>query len=641
MFKNRGLAFRISVYLFTAVFLILFALLYYNYIISRNLALSDAKSDARNLTSLSVARIMSVLDDVEEIPRNTVSVVENRDMVMGSETGRVVGDMINKHPYLYGMSIAFAPTIAGADTFYHAPYFFRSGDSVLFKDLADGGYRYAVKPWFTIARDSGHGVWSEPYYDEGGGEVLMATYSVPFYRNKEGEKVFQGVVTADIFLTGLQSLIQGIQFYESGFGFLISSAGNIVTWPGIDSLDDQRVHNIYDEVRSPEMIAVLERMMAGETGLIPLRGIARENNRERWISFEQVPSANWSLGILFHERELYAGIHSLYARLVGIGLAGFIIIGIMIFVISRRFVKPIEKLAHVTRRIGAGEFEFEIPAFRSRGEIAQLANSFSIMQVELKEYVRNLRDETARVEKMESELQIAANIQQQMLPVSRRALGVDHADYYGILRPARQIGGDFYDFQDVDGHLYMAIGDVAGKGVPAALFMSKTLTLMRAKAASGKSPSQIVTEMNRDLDQYNEQSMFVTLFLGKLDPATGELIYTNAGHNPPFLLRKGSAPELLKAVHGIPPGSMPQESYGNDRLHMKAGDKILLYTDGVTEAGNAGNELFGSERLEALLERDGNSEPEALANAILAEVDAFAGSVEQADDITIFIFEYH
>jgi sigma-B regulation protein RsbU (phosphoserine phosphatase) len=641
MLKNRGLAFRLSVYLLSSIIIILIALLYYNYVISRDLVLKDAKADALNLTALTVARIESVLSDVENIPVNIVSVIENRENVLRSGSGKVIKEMMHAHPYLYGMSIAFAPVAEGADTIFFAPYFYRAGDTIISKDLAAGNYRYADKPWYTGVRDSGTDAWSEPYFDEGGGEVLMATYSVPFYLQRNGERVFSGVVTADISLAGLQSLIQGIQFYESGFGFLISSRGNIVTWPGIDSVEHKHTYNIFEEVNSPEMVAVFHRMTAGESDIIPLRGMGTTANRERWISFARVPSANWSLGILFHERELYAGIYDLSARLAIIGLAGFVIIGMMIFVIARRFVRPIDKLAHATRRIGSGEFDFEMPALSSHGEIAQLANSFSLMQVELKEYIRNLRDETARVEKMESELQIASRIQQQMLPVRKPVPGREQTDYFGILRPARQIGGDFYDFLAVDGHMYIAIGDVSGKGIPAALFMAKAITLMRAKAASGKHPQQIAAEMSRDLEQYNEQSMFVTLFLGKLDIDSGEIQYTNAGHNPPYLVKNDGAILLIDEVHGLPPGSFMQESYGSGIVCMHPGDKIVLYTDGVTEANNMQGELYGNQRLMQVLNDHGSESPEGLAGTILSGLDAFAGEAEQADDITLFVLEYN
>jgi sigma-B regulation protein RsbU (phosphoserine phosphatase) len=343
----------------------------------------------------------------------------------------------------------------------------------------------------------------------------------------------------------------------------------------------------------------------------------------------------------FHEDELYRSIHNLYLKLIGIGIIGFIIIAVLIFVISGRFVKPIEKLAFATRKIGAGEFDFQIPSFGSKDEISQLGDSFRHMQQELKEYIINLKETTAQKEKMESELQIASSIQQQMLPGKRIIPGGEKLDYFGILRPARSVGGDLYDFVPEGEYLYIAIGDVSGKGIPAALFMAKTLTLFRAKLSGGKNPGLIAAEINRDLEQYNEQSMFVTFFIGKLHMKTGELQYTNAGHNLPCILRSGGDFMMLKGTHGLPLGSFSEQDYGTDTVILSQQDKLVMFTDGIPEAVNMKNEPFGEDRLKDVLIKYSGRKPDELARLLLAEVDAFASGTDQFDDITLFILEFN
>ncbi len=641
MIKNKGLAFKLSISLLSVGFVVLSAILFYNYIISRNLALNDAQNDAQKLTELTVARIENVLQGVENIPANLSSVIQNRDTVMFIGTRAVIEEVILNNPWLYGASIAFSPRIEGRDTLYLAPYLYNSGDSIVFKDLAEDDYSYTTKGWYTMAKEEGRGVWSEPYFDDGGGEVLMATYSVPFYRDRGNGPVFAGVVTADISLVGLQELIKEIKFFDSGAGFLISSEGNIVTWPGIDSTEGRKVYNIFDEAEAPGMAAVFKRMINGEKGIMSLRSIGSKENREKWISYASVPSADWSLGIVFLESELYAGIHILFMKLIAIGLAGFIILAVLIFYISGRFVKPIEKLAFATRKIGAGEFDFQIPSFKANDEISQLGRSFSIMQVQLKEYIQNLKETTALKERMESELEIASDIQQQMLPLAGKIPGWEKISFYGLLQPARQVGGDLYDFIVRDEYLYFAIGDVSGKGIPAALFMAKTLTLFRAKVSGGLEPAEIAEQINRDLELYNQQSMFVTFIIGKLNMNTGALVYTNAGHNLPFLLKSGQAPETLKGTHGIPLGSLPDVPYGYGELILMAGEKIVLYTDGISEAVNTNNELYGEDRLSELLSNYAARSPKEIADLILSEVKTFASGAEQADDITMLILEYN
>lgn len=635
------MAFRLSIYLLTAVLCVLFALLYYNYIISRNLALEDAKRDASKLTELTVAQIENQLNTIKNIPTNLATIIEHRDTIMFTGTRAVIKNMLQKNPLIYGVSIAYKPRVQGADTLFLAPYIYApSPDTMIFKNLADE-YLYTNEEWYKNARDLETGTWSEPYYDEGGGEVLMSTYAVPFYKDHGNGRVFAGVVTADISLKNLQELIRDIQFYNSGHGIMISAQGNIVSMPGIDILNDKVVHNVFEEITNPAMIQALRRMTDGKEGIVDMKSLDNLDHDNEWLSYAPVPTANWSLAIRFDEDELYEGINELYRMLIVIGLSGFILISIIIVVIANRFVKPIKVLASVTRRIGSGELNFNIPTFGSQDEISQLGESFRSMQIELKEYIKNLKETTAEKEKMESELQIASNIQQEMLPRGEEVQGREAIRFFGTLKPARQVGGDLYDFMVRDNYFYFAIGDVSGKGIPAALFMAKTLILFRAKASLDKSPNTIAEEINHDLERYNSESMFVTFFIGKLNMDTGEMSYCNAGHNPPYLLNTDHKVIDLNAVHGIPLGSLPAQEYGQDTYKFSKGEEIVLYTDGITEAVNNENKLYGETRLMKLITEHNISEPRELIEMIVDDVNLFAEGAEQADDITLFNLVYY
>ena len=263
------------------------------------------------------------------------------------------------------------------------------------------------------------------------------------------------------------------------------------------------------------------------------------------------------------------------------------------------------------------------------------------MQLQLKEYIKNLQETTAQKEKIESELQIASNIQQQMLPKVHKIPGREGIFYYGVLKPARQVGGDLYDFMVRDNFLYFSIGDVSGKGIPAALFMAKTLTLFRAKVSGGKDPGELSAEINHELEKYNAESMFVTFFIGKLNLNTGELVYTNAGHNLPYFISGDKSISLLKGTHGLPLGSLADQNYQQGTYQFSIGEKIVLFTDGIPEATNTDTELFGDPRMENILAEKSDAAPRELAEAILSEVESFAGDAEQADDITMFILEYN
>jgi sigma-B regulation protein RsbU (phosphoserine phosphatase) len=283
MIKKRGLAFKLSIYILTAVLFVLFALLYYNYIISRNLALDDAKSDVQKLTELTIARIENILIPVQNIPENIVSIVENTDTIERLGLRTVLEKIILKDKLIYGAAVAMAPKISDGDTLYDAPYLYAVNDSLILKNLAGEGYNYTAQAWYRLPKELGRAVWSEPYFDEGGGGIMMATYAVPMYFKKSGHKQFAGVVTADISLHSLQQIVNSIRFFATGSAFLISSSGNIITHPLMQEDDSLVVQNILDMEHSAEMQSVIRKMLNGEAGIMPLRGMGAEQRKNDWI----------------------------------------------------------------------------------------------------------------------------------------------------------------------------------------------------------------------------------------------------------------------------------------------------------------------------------------------------------------------
>lgn len=244
-------------------------------------------------------------------------------------------------------------------------------------------------------------------------------------------------------------------------------------------------------------------------------------------------------------------------------------------------------------------------------------------------------------ERMEGELNIGREIQMSMIPLVSSLPNFDEISLAATLRPAREVGGDFYDFFLVgDDRFCFCVGDVSGKGVPAALFMAMTKTLIKSRAADDRSTASIMTHVNEELSRENPSSMFVTVFAAILDMGTGELTYTNAGHNPPHLKRREGSFESLAERHGPIIAAMPGMTYGEKTIRLQHGDILTLYTDGVTEAMDRDNNLFSDERLEKLLDDGKLSNVEQTIEAVLSSISDFAGDAEQSDDITILTLEY-
>jgi sigma-B regulation protein RsbU (phosphoserine phosphatase) len=302
--------------------------------------------------------------------------------------------------------------------------------------------------------------------------------------------------------------------------------------------------------------------------------------------------------------------------------------------------RPIANLTAMTGRIAGGDFTQRID-ISARNEIGVLAASFNEMTRRLNESIETLKETTAAKERIESELKIAHEIQMSMVPKTfppfpdRREF-----DIFATLVPAREVGGDFYDFFFIDDdRLLFAIGDVSGKGVPAALFMAVVKTLLRATAGTAATPGDILRRLNADLSRDNESCMFVTLFCGILHVRTGEIDYSNGGHNLPFHLH-GGGPTPVENPGGGALGIAEDGAYPSARLRLGPEESLFLYTDGLTEAMDPAGALFSDERLEQLLRRARPTAPRQLLGQVVDEVNAFAAGAPQADDITGLVLRY-
>ena len=343
------------------------------------------------------------------------------------------------------------------------------------------------------------------------------------------------------------------------------------------------------------------------------------------------------------EDELLADLHLLNRDLIFFVIAGMILLILTIAIVSSRITNPLRRLANITRNIGEGHFDINLPETKSNDEIAQLNHSISKMQNELLEYFENLREATAAKEKIESELKIAHDIQQGIIPkIFPPFPEREEIDLHAILDPARDVGGDLYDFFFIDeDHICFAIGDVSGKGVPASLFMAITRTLFRSKVMKVEDVNLYVSSINQELCRDNDNAMFVTFFLGLLDLRNGKLEYCNVGHNYPFILSSTGELMELNKTHGTPLGLFDDMDYKKSSLQLAKGDIIVLYTDGVTEALDIENNLYKEERLRKVIINTEDGNIKKLTLDLLDDVKKFAGEAEQSDDITIMTLRYH
>ena len=315
-----------------------------------------------------------------------------------------------------------------------------------------------------------------------------------------------------------------------------------------------------------------------------------------------------------------------------------------ILLVKWMVLNPVEKLSEFTTEITkTGNFSKQEIEIKTGDEIEALGQSFNYMMERLEDYIKDLTVVTAEKERIGAELNVATQIQSSMLPCIFPAFpDRDELDIYATMTPAKEVGGDFYDFFMVDErHVAIVIADVSGKGVPAALFMVIGKTLIKDHTQPGRDLGEVFTEVNNILCESNDNGMFITAFEGVLDLVTGEFRYANAGHEMPFIYRKEGGYEAYKIRPGFVLAGMENIKYKEQKIQLNIGDKIFQYTDGVTEATDKDNQLYGMDRLHKVLnEKCLDCNPEQTLKLVKEDSDAFVGDNDQFDDITMLCLEY-
>jgi len=614
----------------------------YSYSYSRAIMLKEAESNARNLTLSVARRIEQEFRVVKQIPEHMAAFLEAAPC--DKETLLRLGRrLVADNKEVFGSAIAFEPNAFDPNKRWYAPYYCKSKTGIKVEQLGSDSYDYFTKDWYHIPRVLRAPVWIDPYFDEGGGGIIMTTYARPFFeRNPQGAPIkVRGIVTADVSLEWLSSLVRSIQVARTGYCFIISETGTFVTNPNPGLIMSQSVFSLAEENRNPELRSIGMAMIREESGFTDIGSALSPEGA--FLAYARIPSPGWSLGAVFPKGELLEQINRLHRTTVLIATAGLgLLLGLSLMV-ARSISLPLRRMADATGKVAHGELDIDLSDIHREDEVGQLARSFMGMTQDLKKYIKDLTETTAAKQRIQSELSIAAEIQRSMLPsVFPGFSNRDEFDIYAVMHPAKEVGGDFYDFFFLDkDHLCVVIGDVSGKGVPAALFMAVTKYLIEAALGGGQEPGQGLERVNRHLAGNNESCMFVTVFLGILNVRTGEFLYANAGHNPPLVWHADGEPVNFLGPPGGPVlGVMEDAVFNMDRLTFNQGTVLLAYTDGVTEACDLEGKFFSDARLREVMKPVRHNTVKEITDTLLGEIDSFCRDAPQADDITILVLRF-
>ena len=601
-----------------------------------------------NNMEMSEKSICNAMSDVSVAVENNIFYIE-RNIGQPAEMQAVMERIVAQNPRIRSCGISFIENYFPQKGRSFCPYAWRKDSlQVEGRPIQGSEASYLESDWFkeAVAADSAY--WSEPFFDSRDNKTPLVAYMYPIHDQKGRVVAILGADLSLDFMTRLlkeQTTIfqKGVMaFYDTDMfnSYVLTNDGTYITHP-----DQRRIlkGNFFVHIKDADKPGVaqntISRMKERNKSFIETDEKVRVNRANSYMFYSPIGSTDW---ILVFSVETFA------IDIIGIVL-GFAMLFIITFVLLvtffvcrltiQRVAKPLRQLAASADEMADGQFSATLPSINSHDEIHLLRDSFANMQRSLSSYVEELKNTTAAKASIESELKIAHDIQMSMLPKTYPAFPDRHdIDIYGLVLPAKAVGGDLYDFFIHDEKLFFCIGDVSGKGVPASLVMAVTRSLFRNISAYTQQPDQIAIALNDALSSNNDMGMFVTLFLGVVDLASGHLSYTNAGHNPPLLLTDDDV-SVISCDANLPAGVMSGHQFTEQHLQLKSGDSIFLYTDGLNEAENASLQQFGMERVMQLAKVTVRK-PLPLIEAMMSSVQLFVGDAEQSDDLTMLAIQY-
>jgi phosphoserine phosphatase RsbU/P len=629
--RPRGLSWRISLLVLCGAGCVLAAIVAGSHYYARRVLEHELEDEARNLAQGTANRIEAVQRAIEKVAAGLAREADRQPQERAA-LERTLRAVVIDNEEVYGAAAALGAAPAGV------PYAHRRGAEVVVTDLATAGYQFDRQPWYTEPRAERRAVWSEPYFDRGGGDIVMATYSVPLL-DADDPGPGHGVVTTDVSLAWLGSYLASLPVDRGGAAFIVSSRGAFVSHSAPELVVNHTIFRVAERRGDAALADVARRMVRGEAGFASMRSFTHE--RPCYLAWAPIRSSGWSVGVLYPRDELMAHVHQLSRIQLGLGALGFALLLCVVVTISRSITHPLRQLAAATRIIGGGDLDAPLPEIHGRDEVADLADAFAAMRRDLRAHVEQLAQTTAARARLEGELRVARTIQLGLLPAARPPRpGVAHLDLAAVLQPAREVGGDFYDYFVDPGRLWVAVGDVADKGVPAALLMAVTVASLRAAARTARDPAAVLAELNEQLGRECEGGMFVTLFLAVVDLTTGVCRYAVAGHDPAFLAPAGGAPARVPRVAGPALGVVADARYATGEVTLHPGDALVLYTDGLTEARDPRGGFFGAARAQAAVARAAGRACPALVAELRRELDEFAAGAEPADDLALLAYRW-
>lgn len=607
--------------------------LFIDYRVSRDRIVGDLESGARDSIAGAVRRLQELTTGLEASVRFLGEAID--ETPKEARIDQVLRSELDSNPHIFAAAIALDPRQA-AEPRGLAPYLYRTENGLTRTDLARAEAPYWKEPWFTNARDRGNAAWVEPYFEPTGAMTQLTTFSAPLYRDQGGAKAFIGVATIDLRLSDLHDYLDDLRIDGKGFGFLLTRQGTLIGAPQ-GTVMSAPIAQVLQSNTVNDWQAWLRDSPAGRSATV----LCPNGKGECQLRVGKMADSPWSVGVVYSEASLLQPLRNYELRALVLGAGMLALLVVLISAIAKRLTAPLLALATASRSIARGELDVALPDTKGDDEIAELVNAFQSMRQDLGHYIQDLERAAEQRSRMEAELSAAREIQMAMLPQGGTAtLNASGLDLWARVRPARAVGGDLYSFHQRGTELLLCIGDVSDKGIPAALFMARAMSLIQQWEIQPSTvpPEVALQQLNEGLTRDNDNCMFLTLFIAVLDLQTMELRYASAGHSPPVLLRQNQT-MVVEQTRGPALGLQDGLTFTSNRLTLQSDDRLVIYTDGFDEAQNKADELLGEARLCEILRGPDNLPLDEAGEAVFDGVDRFTGEAPQFDDMSLMMLE--
>lgn len=580
------------------------------------------------------SRIEAVAAEISGILR---SVEQSADLVVKTQTPanqiEFLQTLITQQPQVH--KVAFLPIGSNPSPFLGL----RSDNQGIVQNLSDRELKNLWRLCQTQAVAT-KPFWTKPNANNPSGESLSIIYCYPIVSPQGETLIKDGMLAIELSLDWLPMLVTRKLEVVNKFYQLEMKAPFVMDlqtrqWLVKPSNDSETGSKF-----SQDLTNIFNRQSLLKSSLNNFNSQIQVDSQGILV-FTALPSTSWLLGIALSSSEMEVFQQRYLLIMIASMVKDMVLMCVAIAVVSRQTTRPLRALITNTEEIAQGNLDTKLPVIPHRDEVGRLAKAFRHMRDALKTYIEELQQTTAAKQKMESELSIAAQIQRSMVPKIEIAKGYNMPyELSTLFQPARVVGGDFYDFFALEeDRLCLVIGDVADKGVGAALLMARTITLIRTLAKPTSTPSEILAAVNQQLCLNNDECLFVTLFCSVLNSSTGSLQYASGGHDPPLRIHHGGV-DFLDLETGPPLGLDEEAIFPQFELFLEPRDLIVLYTDGITEAMNPEEEMFSDTRLIETLLSYPPSNPARTIRTIQYFHGQFVASAPQSDDMTLLVFQY-